>query len=42
MQCLGCGVDNKMLLMDVLRDDRQIGTHTVKTIMQPLGSTSAR
>jgi hypothetical protein len=21
MQCLGCGVDNKMLLMDVLRDD---------------------
>jgi len=21
MQCLGCGADNKMLLMDVLRDD---------------------
>jgi len=21
MQCLGCGVDNKMLLMDVRRDD---------------------
>jgi hypothetical protein len=21
MHCLGCGVDNKMLLMDVLRDD---------------------
>ena len=21
MQCLGCGADNKMLLMDVRRDD---------------------